>query len=346
MKITHAIKKVVEGNDLTVDESSRVLEAIMSGECTEAQIASLLTALRMKGETVDELTGFARVMRGKATQVRPASIAAASGAQALLDTCGTGGDMSGTFNVSTAAAFVVAGAGVRVAKHGNRSASSRCGSTDVIEALGVRVEITPEQMADSIDAIGIGFLHAPLLHTAMRHVAETRKQMGVRTVFNTLGPLTNPAGASAQLIGVGAAHLTEIVAEVLRNLGTDRAIVVHGSDGMDEITTTATTRVTELFQGEIRTYFISPGEYGLPLATSDDLRGADTAPENADLILRILRGEPGPRRDIVLLNAAAGLLAASRAADLREGIDAARKSIDSGAALSRLKALIEFTNSV
>jgi anthranilate phosphoribosyltransferase len=346
MTITDAIKKIVDGVDLTTEESAGVLDQIMTGECTDAQIAALLTSLRMKGETVDEVTGFARVMRDKALAVRPAGSAAIADAapEALLDTCGTGGDLSGSFNISTAAAFVVAGVGVRVAKHGNRSASSRCGSADVVEALGVKIEITPERIADCIDRVGIGFLHAPLLHGAMKHVAAARKQMGIRTVFNMLGPLTNPAGANAQLVGVYSARLTEVVAGVLRNLGVQRALVVHGSDGMDEVTITTSTKVTELFQGELTSYFISPEEYGLPLATLEEIRGG-TLEENARLILIVLNGQKGPHRDIVLLNAAAALVAASRASSLHEGIEMSSASIDSGLALSKLTGLIEFTNS-
>jgi anthranilate phosphoribosyltransferase len=349
MTITEAIKKAVERTDLTTEEAQSVLEQIMTGECTDAQIGSLLTALRMKGETVDELTGFATVMRAKAAAVRPRSAAGAviggTGREALLDTCGTGGDLSGSFNVSTATAFVVAGAGVRVAKHGNRSASSLCGSTDVVEALGVKTELPTGRIAECIDKIGIGFLHAPLLHGAMKHVAPARKQIGVRTIFNMLGPLTNPANANAQLIGVYAERLTGVLAGVLRNLGTERALVVHGADGMDEITITTTTKVTELHNGTIRDYFIDPQEFGIPLASLTDIRGGADAAENGRLILEVLNGQAGPRRDIVVLNAAAALLASSAAPGLSAGIEAARQSIDTGRALAKLEALIEFTNS-
>ena len=346
MEIGKAIQRVVDGRDLTVEEAECALDAIMSGQCTDAQIACLLTALRMKGETVEELTGFALVMRRKVRKVTPRTVTSLFGSEepALLDTCGTGGDMSGSFNVSTAAAFVVAGAGVRVAKHGNRSASSRCGSADVVEALGVKLEIEPEHAAECIDRVGIGFLHAPLLHTAMKHVAVARREMGIRTIFNALGPLTNPAAASMQLIGVYSERLTEVVAGVLKNLGSHRALVVHGADGMDEVTTTTRTKVTELFQGRITTYFVTPEQYGLPLAAAEDLHGAGNAPDNAELILQVLRGYTGPRRDIVLLNAAAALLAAGRVQDLSEGIEMARRSIDEGLALSKLRGLIELTN--
>ncbi|MGH9823604.1 MAG: anthranilate phosphoribosyltransferase, partial [Blastocatellia bacterium] len=325
-----------------------VLDQIMSGQCTDAQIASLLTALRMKGETVDEVTGFARVMRRKAASVKPeVSAAAAIGGterEALIDTCGTGGDVSGSFNVSTATAFVVAGAGVRVAKHGNRSASSQCGSADVVEALGIKVELSPERIARCIDQVGIGFLHAPLLHDAMKYVALARRQMGIRTIFNMLGPLTNPAGANAQLVGVYAAELTEVLAEVLNRLGTSRAIVAHGSDGMDEITITGSTRITELRDGKISTYTVHPEELGITPATLADIRGGD-ASENANLILKILGGETGPRRDIVLMNAAAALAVSGKASSFQDGLGLAAESIAGGNALEKLERLIEFTNS-
>lgn len=347
MTITEAIKNVVDLRDLTASEAESVLEQIMTGQCTDAQIASLLTAMRMKGETVEELTGFARVMRKRASPVRPrSSVSAAIGGterEALIDTCGTGGDVSGSFNVSTATAFVVAGAGVRVAKHGNRSVSSQCGSADVVEALGIKIEIPPERIARSIDEVGIGFLHAPLLHGAMKYVALARKQMGIRTIFNMLGPLTNPAGANTQVIGVYAARLTELLAEVLGNLGAARALVVHGMDGMDEITITSQTKVTELKDGRRRTYTIQPEDFGLKRATLAEIQGGD-ARRNAEIIINLLTGEAGPRRDIVLLNAAAAFVASSKAADFAEGIKLAADSIDSGKAMGKLQGLIEFTN--
>ncbi len=347
MTITEAIQKVVGRVDLTSQEAEAVLEQIMTGQCTDPQIASLLTALRMKGETVDELTGFARVMRRKAARVR--SLTTVSGAiggterEALIDTCGTGGDVSGSFNVSTAAAFVVAGAGVRVAKHGNRSVSSQCGSADVVEALGVRIELQPDHIARCIDEIGIGFLHAPLLHDAMRYVAPARRQMGIRTIFNMLGPLTNPAGANTQVVGVYAAHLTELLAGVLNELGTSRALVVHGSDGLDEITITGESKITELRNGKSSTYFVAPEDFGLARATLAEIQGGD-ARQNSEIILEVLRGARGPKRDIVLLNAAAAFVASSRAGDLREGVILAVESIDNGRALNKLQKLIEFTN--
>jgi anthranilate phosphoribosyltransferase len=347
--VADAIKKVVERRDLTADEAERVLEQIMSGGANEMQIAALLTALRMKGETVAELTGFARVMRRKAAQVRPGKAANAelggTEREALIDTCGTGGDVTGTFNVSTATAFVVAGAGLRVAKHGNRSVSSLCGSADVVEALGIRIELSPEQIGRCIDETGIGFLHAPLLHTAMKYVAPVRKQLGIRTIFNVLGPLTNPAGATSQVLGVYATHLTRLLAEVLRELGSGHVLVVHGTDGMDEITITGDSRVTELRNGELRSFTVCPEDFGLQRARLVEIQGGD-APLNAEIILRILGGESGPRRDIVLMNAAAALVAGDRAADLEQGLRQARESIDSGRALNRLEQLRELSNSL
>jgi anthranilate phosphoribosyltransferase len=348
MTITDAIKKAVDRIDLTSEEAESVLEQIMSGNSTEAQVASLLTALRMKGETVDELAGFARVMRRKAAPVNPISRASASiggtGRESLIDTCGTGGDVSGSFNVSTATAFVVAGAGVRVAKHGNRSVSSRCGSADVVEALGVKIDLAPERIAECIDEVGIGFLHAPLLHSAMKHVAPVRKQLGIRTIFNMLGPITNPAGANAQLIGVYAPELTEILARTLARLGTRRALVVHGSDGMDEITITGTSKVTELREGQVSTYTVAPEECGLARAGLRDILGG-TADDNAQIIRGVLNGDPGPRRDIVALNAAAAFVASGRTGTMLEGVRLAGESIDSGAAAKKLDQLVRFTNS-
>ena len=347
MTITDAIKKVIERNDLTSEEAESVLEQIITGQCTDAQIASLLTALRMKGETVAELTGFARVMRRKAARVRPHTIVSTEigGTQrdALIDTCGTGGDVSGSFNVSTATAFVVAGAGVRVAKHGNRSVSSQCGSADVVEALGVKIELSPERIAECVDEVGIGFLHAPLLHEAMKYVALARKQMGIRTIFNMLGPLTNPAGANTQVIGVYAEHLTDLLARVLGELGSTRALVVHGSDGLDEITITGESKITELKNLETSTYQVVPEDFGLARATLAEIQGGD-AGHNGEIILDVLGAERGPRRDIVLLNAAAAFVASSKVSDLKEGVELAAESIDSGKALERLEQLIEFTN--
>jgi anthranilate phosphoribosyltransferase len=347
MTIIEAIKQVIDRVDLTEAEAESVLEQIMTGQCTDAQVASLLTALRMKGETVAELTGFARVMRRKAARVIPQfRVNAEIGdteREALIDTCGTGGDVSGSFNVSTATAFVVAGAGFRVAKHGNRSVSSQCGSADVVEALGVKIQLKPDSIARCIDEVGIGFLHAPLLHDAMKYVAIARKQMGIRTIFNMLGPLTNPAGANIQVVGVYSASLTELLASVLKELGSTRALVVHGSDGLDEISITSESKITELNRGELTTYVVAPEDFGLERSSLSEIQGGD-ARQNSEMILGILRGAHGPRRDIVVLNAAAALLATSRARDFREGVKIATESIDSGKALRKLEHLIEFTN--
>jgi anthranilate phosphoribosyltransferase len=349
MTIIEAIKQTVEGRSLNAEEAEAVLEQIMAGQCSDAQIAALLTALRMKGETVEEIIGFARVMRRRAAPVRPQRLVrseiAGTEREALIDTCGTGGDVSGSFNVSTATALVVAGCGVRVAKHGNRSVSSQCGSADVVEALGVRIELAPQMIAACIDEVGIGFLHAPLLHEAMKHVATARRQMGIRTIFNMLGPLTNPAGADTQVIGVYAAPLTEMLAAALQVLGSRRALVVHGSDGLDEISISAESKVTELADDGLRTYTVTPEDFGLQRAPLEAIAGGD-ARQNSAMILDLLNGVEGPRRDIVLLNAAAALVAACRANDFTEGVRLAAEAIDSGKAMMKLERLIEFTNRV
>src|SRR5205809_1221876 len=317
--ITEALRALVDRRDLTRIEAAAAMEAIMSGAATHAQIAAFLTALRMKGETVEELIGFAQVMRQKVVRVRTRGdeVAGLTGTdrEMLIDTCGTGGDASGTFNVSTATAFVVAGAGIKVAKHGNRSASSLCGSADVVEALGVSLELTPPQVARCVDEIGIGFLYAPLLHTAMKHVMAARREMGIRTVFNLLGPLTNPASANAQVIGVAAAALTEPLARVLAELGTLRAFVVHGADGLDEISNTGESRLSEVREGVVRSFTVRPEDFGLPHATMSDLKGGDRQ-QNAQIIRDVLSREAGPRRDIVLMNASAALVAGGRAGEL------------------------------
>ena len=347
--IAEALKTLVERRDLTRIEAAAAMEAIMSGAATNAQIAAFLTALRMKGETVEELIGFAQVMRQKAVRVRTQSHEATAltgtDREMLIDTCGTGGDASGTFNVSTATAFVVAGTGLKVAKHGNRSASSLCGSADVVETLGVSLDLTPQQVARCVDEVGIGFLYAPLLHTAMKHVMAARREMGIRTVFNLLGPLTNPASANAQVIGVAAASLTEPLARVLAELGTLRAFVVHGADGLDEISNTGESRLSEVREGMVRTFTVRPEDFGLPRATIADLRGGDRG-QNAQIIRDLLAGEAGPRRDIVLMNAAAALVAGGRGRDLKEGVEIAARSIDGGAALERLGQLVAFSQKV
>src|SRR2546430_4875692 len=344
--ITEAVRALVDRRDLTRIEAAAAMEAIMTGAATGAQIGAFLTALRMKGETVEELIGFAQVMRQKVVRIRARGddVAGMSGTdrEMLIDTCGSGGDATGTFNVSTATAFVVAGSGLRVAKHGNRSVSSLCGSADVVETLGINLDWPPQRVARCVDQVGIGFLYAPLLHTAMKHVMPARREMGVRTVFNMLGPLTNPAGANAQVIGVYAAALTEPLARVLAELGTFRAFVVHGADGLDEISNTGESRVSEVREGIVRTFNVRPEDFGLSRASIRDLLGGDRE-QNAEIIRTILRGEPGPRRDIVLMNAAAALVVGAKARDLKEGVELAARSIDSGAARAKLARLVRLT---
>ena len=329
--IRETIQKVVDGEDLTERETVDTMNEIMSGEATPAQVASFITALRIKGETIEEITGAARVMREKSTKIYTKHPFA-------VDTCGTGGDGSHSFNISTTAAFVVAGTGIPVAKHGNRAASSQSGSADVLKALGVNIEIGPEQVGACIDDVGIGFLFAVTLHSAMKYAIGPRREIGIRTIFNVLGPLTNPAGAQAQVLGVYAPTLTKALANVLKNLGSQRALVVHGGDGLDEITTTTTTQVSELVDGAVNTYTLDPTELGIPTAQPSDLKGG-TPEENAEMTLRVLRGEKGPKRDIVLLNAAAAIVAGGKAADIAAGLAAAAESIDSGGALERLEGL-------
>jgi anthranilate phosphoribosyltransferase len=349
--ITEAVRALVDRRDLTRIEAAAAMDAIMSGAATDAQIAAFLTALRMKGETVEELIGFAQVMREKVARVptRAEETAALTGTdrEMLIDTCGTGGDASGTFNVSTATAFVVAGAGLKVAKHGNRSMSglsgaSLCGSADVVETLGVKLELSPEQVGRCVAEVGIGFLYAPLLHAAMKHVMTARREVGIRTVFNLLGPLTNPAGANAQVIGVAAAALTESLARVLAELGTYRAFVVHGADGLDEISNTGESRVSEVREGVVRTYAVRPEDFGMPRASIKELLGGDRE-QNAEIIRALLGGERGPRRDIVLMNAAAALVVGKHAHDLRDAAAAAARAIDSGAARRKLDDLVALT---
>jgi anthranilate phosphoribosyltransferase len=335
--IREAISKLVNGSNLTEKEAILVMEEIMSGQATDAQIGSFLTALRIKGETVEEITGFARVMRAKATSVRPKQ-------EFLVDTCGTGGDLAGTFNISTTAAFVVAGAGVHVAKHGNKSVSSHCGSADVLEALGVKMDLPPEGIAQCIDQVGLGFLFAPLLHQAMKYAIGPRREMGIRTVFNILGPLTNPAKATAQVLGVYASELTEVMASVLGELGVKHALVVHGADNLDEISITGESMISEYKDGKVVTYTIDPSEFGLRIAPLAEIKGG-TAEENVAILKRILEGEDGAPRDVVLLNAAAALIAADATTNFADGLEMARVSIDSGRAKKVLENLIQFTNS-
>lgn len=335
--IKEAIGKVVAGTHLSEEEMVSVMDAIMSGNATQAQIGAFITALRLKGETVDEITGAARVMREKATRVQ----AVAEG-DILVDTCGTGGDASGTFNVSTTAAFVVAGAGVSVAKHGNRSVSSHCGSADVLEALGVDLGLSAEAIGRCIREVGIGFMFAPALHGAMKHAIGPRREIGIRTVFNILGPLTNPAGANVQVMGVFAPELTETLAAVLGKLGSRRALVVCGEGNLDEITVTGATKVSDWHNGAVRTYSIHPGDVGMATATLADIKGGETADESAAQLRKVLGNAPGPCLDMVLLNAGAALMAAGKADDLQGGVELARQVVASGAALAKVDALVSF----
>jgi len=337
MTIQEAITKLIDGQDLGRPEMVAVMNAIMSGDATDAQIGGFLVALRVKGETVEEIAGAAEVMRAKATPI-------ATKHATVVDTCGTGGDHSGTFNISTTSAFVVAGAGLCVAKHGNRAASSQCGSADVLKALGVNIEANPETVSACLDEVGIGFLFAVALHGAMKHAIGPRRELGARTVFNALGPLTNPAGASRQVIGVYSPDITETLASVLGQLGSERAFVVHGSDGLDEATTTGSTRVSELNGGTVRTYELSPEDAGLPVADGKDLVGGD-AEKNASIVRSVLDGDGGPPRDIVLMNAALALVAGDRARDVREGVQVAGESIVSGAAAQKLARVVEVSHS-
>ena len=329
--IRETIQKVVDGHDLTEHETVDTMNEIMGGEATSAQVASFITALRIKGETIEEITGAARVMREKSTKIHTKH-------PFVIDTCGTGGDGAHTFNISTTAAFVVAGTGVPVAKHGNRAISSRSGAADVLKALGVNIEIEPEQIGACLDDVGIGFLFAVTLHGAMKYAIGPRREIGIRTIFNAFAPLTNPAGAQAQVIGVYAPALTEPLAHVLKNFGAQCAFVVHGGDGLDEITTTTTTQVSELADGEVNTYTLDPRGLGIPTAQPSDLKGG-TPEENAEMTLSVLKGEKGPKRDIVLLNAAAAIVAGGEAEDITAGLAAAAESIDSGQALEKLEGL-------
>ena len=338
MTVHEALLALLRQESLSVDDAAAVMTVVMEGEATPAQIAALLTALRMKGETPDEIAGFARVMRAKAVRIAPRCAM-------LVDTCGTGGDRLKTFNISTSTAFVVAGAGVAVAKHGNRSVTSKSGSADVLEALGVNLAVPPEAVQDCIERIGVGFLFAQHFHPAMKYAGPVRREIGIRTVFNVLGPLTNPAGATRQLIGVYEPHLTELLAEVLKLLGSERAFVVHGLLGLDEWSTAGATRVSELRDGIVTTRTVSPAEFGLVEATPDDLAGGTPA-DNAALMRRLFHGEGGPKRDIVLLNAAAALVAAGRAENIPEGLHLAAVALDSGAAREKLDALCEMTQAI
>ena len=334
--ITDFIQKLVERENLSGEEARSVMEEIMTGQATDVQIAGFLTALRMKGETAEELIAFAKVMQERAEPFWDEEVLP------VLDTCGTGGDGSGSFNISTAAAFVAAGAGIRVAKHGNRSATSRCGSADVMEALGTDIEMPIGRLRQSIRDAGIGFLFARRFHSSMKHVAAARTQLKIRTVFNILGPLASPARARYQVVGVFSPHLMELMAKALHGLNVAHAFVVHGADGMDEISIAGKTHVTEMKAGELKTYTISPEDFGIAQADLTTLAGGDAA-ANARIIESVLRGEQGPRRNVVLLNAAAAIVSGGAAASLSEGIRAAADSIDTGAAFRRLELLREYS---
>ncbi|MFQ3548216.1 MAG: anthranilate phosphoribosyltransferase [Armatimonadota bacterium] len=335
--IVDCIKKLIEKQDLTRQEAIESMTEIMDGIATPAQISSFLTALRMKGETIEEITGFVNVMRDKSIKVNPKS-------DDFIDTCGTGGDKLNTFNISTTSTFVVVGAGVKVAKHGNRSASSKCGSADVLESLGANLNLSPESIAKCIDDVGLGFMFAPNMHPAMKNAVGPRREIGIRTIFNLLGPMTNPAGAKRQIVGVFAAEYTEVVAEVLFNLGTQRAMVVHGLDGLDEISTLGETKITELDDAKISTYYIYPKDFGIQTASVENLLAGDgSIEENKSALISILEGEKGARRDITILNAAAAIYVAGNADSIEEGIEKAKISIDDGCAIKAMNDFVKVT---
>jgi anthranilate phosphoribosyltransferase len=336
MNIRDAIERLVNQVSLAETETVEVMNQIMTGEATPLQVAAFLTALRMKGETVEEITGAARVMREKAHRVNV-------GSKTVLDTCGTGGDQKGTFNISTTTAFVLAGAGVNVAKHGNRSVSSQSGSADVLGALGVKVDAPKERVEQCIAEIGIGFLFAPLLHEAMKYAVQPRRDIGIRTIFNILGPLTNPAMATHQLIGIYSAQLVGMIAHVLKNLGSVRAMVVHGLEGLDEISLCGPTKVAELREGEVKEYAIEPEQFGLKRCRLEELHGG-SAEQSAVIVRGVLDGKPGPARDVVLLNSGAALYISASATTIQDGIRLAAESIDSGKARQKLAQLVEMTN--
>ncbi len=350
VRFKEMIQEVVQGKDLSEEEMISVMEEIMEGKATDAQIGAFITALRMKGETIAEITGAARVMRAKATPIRIQNSAVSIDRdeinvdrETIVDTCGTGGDGTNTFNVSTTTALVAAGGGLKVAKHGNRSVSSQCGSADVLEALGVNLDVTPEVVEECIRSIGIGFLFAPKLHGAMKYAIGPRREVGIRSIFNVLGPLTNPAKANVQVLGVYESGLTSIMAEVLNHLGSTSALVVFGEGSYDEISIVGPTQVSELRDGAISNYSIEPEDFGMTRADISDIRGGD-AKQNATIVREILAGQPGPKRDIVLLNAGAAFYAARKAQDIHEGINMAAESIDSGMAAQKLEQLIRKTN--
>ena len=336
--IREAIELLVSGQPLSFEQAAGVMEELMSGEATPAQFAAFATALRIKGETVDEIAGLASVMRAKAVPVKVTP--------PVVDTCGTGGDDSGSFNVSTAAALVVAGAGLKVAKHGNRAMSSHCGSADVLEALGVKIDLGAAAVAECMETVGIGFMFAQVFHPAMKHVAAPRREIGIRTVFNILGPLTNPARAEYQVIGVPTKELGGKIASVLHRLGTKHALVVHGTDGVDEISISGKSLVWEVNENEVLPpYEVSPEDFGFKKASLAEIKGG-TREENAEMLRRILGGEKGPRRDVTVMNTAAALVAANRAANLKEGAAIAQEAIDSGQALQKLDGLVRLSQSL
>jgi anthranilate phosphoribosyltransferase len=339
LDVRGTIRTIVEGGTLNIEQAAAAMDAIMTGNVTPAQIGALVTALRMRGETIEEIAGFARTMRTHALRVE-----VADGVGPLVDTCGTGGDSAGTFNISTTAAFVIAAAGVRVAKHGNRAVTSKCGSADLLEALGVAIELTPAQVACCVEEVGIGFMYAPAFHPAMRFVGPTRREIGIRTVFNILGPLTNPAGAKHQLIGVGHPEIAGKLAQVLKLLGSEHAVLVHAPEGLDELGLAGVSTVTEYDArlGELRSFTVTPEEFGLPRAAVDDLSGGDAA-KNVEITRAILSGESGPRRAVTLLNAGAGLYAANRADSFGDGVVMAAEAIDSGGALAKVEELAAFS---
>ena len=331
------ISKIVGGKNLTAEEAESAMKTIMSGNSNEVEISSFLTALRMKGEASEEIASFAKIMRGFAARIEPQVDGT------LVDVCGTGGDMLNTFNISTTSMFVVAGAGIPIAKHGNRALTSKSGSADVLEELGVNLNSDFDKIKESIEKVGIGFMFAPMHHSAMKHVMPVRKQLGFRTVFNILGPLTNPANAGAQLMGVFDPELTETLANVFKILGLERAIVAHGDPGLDELSTLGKTKVSELKDGEVNTYFIKPEEFGLSIAREEDIAGGSVK-DNAKILTDILSGEDtGPRSDITLLNAAAGILVGGVADNLTEGMEVAKDSLESGKAQKKLEELVKFS---
>ncbi len=335
--IKEAINLLVSGISLSESEMAECMKEIMEGRATDSQIGSFLTALRIKGETVEEITGAARIMRDKAAKIKAP--------EGVLDTCGTGGDMSHTFNISTATAIVVAAAGIPVAKHGNRAVSSQAGSADVLESLGVKIDLAPEKVEQCLFETGFGFLFAPLFHPAMKYAIGPRREMGIRTVFNILGPITNPAGAKRQILGVFTSKLTEPLAMVLGNLGAEDAMVVHGEDGLDEITVTNGTKVSRFADGKVENLYLSPEDFGLSRGKKDDLLGGGKE-ENAQIILRILNGEKGHKRDIILINSAAAITVSGKTNDLKTALEIAKNSIDSGKALKKLEEIKKVSNSL